>query len=314
MLISKDRFYVGLASLLVFPYIYVVTQVVFVWRVQSLTSDISNYVSNYDRYIRYLHARTETWLGKITNEVSFHILYYRSSEFFGDPLIALQVLSGICSAVIFFAVLPKNRSQVIFLFLLLHPRVLDLVSSQIRFALAISVFLLVLKYSQTRLRGFLVLPISTVHTFFLVASSLTVFFDFFFKSKGRFGLYVQTILIACVLVFGAEAFLYFIGDRRAEGVDVNKSFGIAYLLMTTLTFGVVLHANRDIIYDLFGFLMVVVFFASVFTSLVGGYAERYVASSFLFFLAYASRNNLIGSGLLALVFLLNFSFSLLYWL
>ncbi len=314
MRVSRNKFYVGLASLLVVPYVFTVTKVIFAWRAQNTSSDISNYVSGYDRYVKYIADRTETWLDYIVNEAVFHYLYYEMSEFFGDPFVALQVIAGVSSTIIFLALLPQNSSQIIYLVFLLHPRVLDLLSSQNRFALAIATFILVLKYSQSRFRGLFVSPLATIHTFFLAASAFVLFFDRYMVRRSLILAYIQIVAIAFVLVFGAEVILSFLGDRRAESLDVNKSFGLAYLAMTTLTYGAIVYTNRKIVMDLFGFLFVLTGTLAVFTALMGGYAERFVTASLLFFLAYSSKNRIRSSNLVLFVLLVNLTLSLFYWL
>lgn len=314
MFLKRIRLHNVFGAFLVIPYVFLVTQTVFLWKQENLKGDIANYISLYDRYARYIAYRTQNWLDYITNETVFHYLYYELSKFLDDPQAALQVLSGAASLMTFFALLPRRRANMIYMILLLHPRVLDLMSSQVRFALAISIFVLLIKFSSSRLRGIYSMPLATIHTFFMAASVFVIAFDKYLSRRSTFMAYAQAVGISIALVFGAEVVLSFLGDRRADWSDINKSFGAAYLAMTVLTYIPIVYTNRNIVFHVFGFLFVVTGISAVFTSLAGGYAERYVSSSIIFLLAYSSQASVKKPIIVFPILLVNLILSSYFWL
>ncbi|SFP43770.1 hypothetical protein [Qipengyuania nanhaisediminis] len=314
MLIRKSKIYASLATILVIPYVFIVTQVVFLRKIQSDRGDIAGYIANYDRYVEYISYTTRSWIDYITNETIFHYIYFELSQYLADPEFALQVLAGLSSAVLILAVFPRDKSNIVFLILLLHPRVLDLMSSQIRFAVAISMFIVVLMAIQNRMRGLFALPISTIHTFFLAAGLFTAFFDHYLYKRRIIHAYAIALSIALVLVFGAELFLSYIGDRRSELNDGAKSFGLAYLVMTLFTYLTIIHQNKKMVYNVFGFLCIVSGASAIFTAIIDGYAERYVSSFIVFFLAYASQVKIQNTIFVFPVVMLNLLLSLYFWI
>jgi hypothetical protein len=294
-------------------YAYFVANFVFFWRYASPSSDIHNYVAGSDRYINYLAYRTNSWIDYISNEISFHYIYMSISQAVNDPIFGLQLISVFSSVLIFYAVFPRRISVLPLFSLILHPRVLDLLASQQRFALAMALFIVIILFMRGSNRGLATIPVATFHTFFIVPAVLTFAFD---KLNERFDLktkYIALAMASVLFVFGQEAALGFIGDRRAETFD-GKSFGFYYLLMWILTYSAVIVSNRRVVDNVFGFLFVFTAMLSVLSASLGLYSERYVSASILFLLMFASSKKTINIKFISLVVLLNMLLSYYYWI
>lgn len=311
--IKISSIYALLGLALCVAYGYFLSGVVFFWRYANPSSDIHNYIAGSDRYRTYLIYRTNTWLDYFSNEISFHYVFMLISDQLKNPVFALQLISFFSAALIFYNLFPRLMSSLPLFIFIFHPRVLDLVSSQQRFAFTVALFIIVVRHSQGIKRGLLSIPLATLHTFFIVPAFLLLLFNNFQNYLNLKSKYISLFLFCFLLIHGQQFFLNYIGDRRADIVD-DQSFGLAYLFMWTLTYLTIVIFNKRIIENVFGFMFIFVSFLAVISSIHGLYSERYVSSSILFFLAYASTEKVKNTSVLSGIFFLNMSLSYYFWI
>jgi len=294
-------------------YAYFISQHVFFWRYAHDSSDIHNYIRNFDRLDTFLFYRLNSWVDFFSNEVAFHYLYQSMSHSLGDPLVALQVISAVSVALATYSIFPRVVSSFPVFIFVLHPRLLDLFSSQQRFALAISLFIFILVLNPKWFRMPLIASVAFIHSFFSIIFALTFAFSRLSEKSSTLSKYLLLAACAAFIVVAREFLLLSIGDRRADAHQ-GAAVGGLYLLMFIGTYFVVFLTNRRIVDEIFGFMFSFVAMLAMLSSIAGFYSERFFSASILLFLAFAARNRVNSLGLIVPVLVLNIILSYHFWI
>lgn len=311
--VNKKSAYALLGLFFALLYAYFISQHVFFWRYASDSSDIHNYVQNFDRLNTTLYYQLNSLLDFINREVLFHYIYQSLAYFIGDALVALQLISAVSIFLAAYSVFPRFSSSLPFLVFAFHPRLLDLFSSQQRFALAISIFVFLFTANLKLLRIPLLASLTSIHTFFVVYFSMSILFSLCLRKTSILTKYFTLLVLALVFVFARDIILLALGDRRAEAVG-DASVGFLYLTMFIGTYFAILINNKNIVDDLFGLLFVFTAMLAVFSAFAGLYSERFVSASIIFFLAFAADNKVQGSRTIAIILFINTLLSYYFWL
>jgi len=241
------------------------------------------------------------------------------------------------------------RSGILAVFFLVNPLVIDLAFSQLRFAFALSLFILAIDTRRFDVKWVLLIFSLFFHTAMALFVGVYLLCLCFIESKkirvlfrGSAGFFVLFVAFSVFFVVGPlrDIILNALGDRRA-GIDaesssvVYASFWFFYAFITlTLMRGKLIFEPSVLI----GVIFVLVF---LFVTLFGGYSLRYLSASipfvissmFMFFigggtgdkmhrvrcflgmsaLGIASKQCIL-SGLLILLFAINTSILWYYWL
>ena len=295
----------------------VIATIVFDLRLAEWSSDIHTYVANYDRYSTYLSRSITGPIDFVLGEVPFHVVYEEIARFLDDPYLALRIISFFSAATMFFLA-SGATSQTLFIafFILVHPRVLDMLASQQRIALALAIALIGVQASSRLLRWGLILGSATLHTYVFnlafVASGLWIR-DLFESPKWRLSVLIAIGGLSIMLFVVAQQYiLATLGDRRAGIGEVR--IGLYYMLMFAMTFSVIAFLDRKIWTELFGFLVIVSLLSAVVSVVLGLFWSRWIALA----LVFLAMSGFLPRGQALLVFGgvygMNLLLSYYYWL
>lgn len=297
---------------------YLVAGPVF-WKLEANEgSDIHAYVLLYRRYSALLEGNVQSLLGYVLMEVHFHYWFEQLSEFLGGPLDALQWLAFASAAVIVLACQNgKQKTLLLSLVILAHPRALALMAAQQRMAVSLAVFLVATNFRNPLLRyGLFALAIS-FHTYAIVLVGAYVLYDFVlnrrYSVKWNVVAVVITVGIVLVTVVLRDYALQQLGDRRAE-LSGSGGTGLLYTLMWVLT-GAAIHALAPrFLFTPFGAMFYMLLASGAVAAALNLYSERYFAIAVV--ALAAAQIDLKGhrlAGFMA-VYGLNLALSMYFWL
>lgn len=269
------------------------------------------------------------------------------SELTASPLLALKVISCV-AALVFIVALLRRRAEnwLLSLLILLHPRFLDLVSSQQRSALALALFISALD-AQTWVRRWALYALATsIHTVgaALVVSSVIYSMGdripaLLFRSSretspdrpcdhdsrlGNGGRWIseeglQTLivlggilLIASLLSFGLESLGSLVDDRRT--LAGYRSGGGMYMGMWLGTFVAFVLLRPDLMLDVSGYFFCTFMLAATLGWFSGAYTARYIAISIPFLALSTAQFSRRDWALFFPIITLNTGLSYWYWL
>ena len=225
------------------------------------TGDDENYIAYLD-YIDSLRSYNGL-INFIYGERLFYNFYFFLSLYFKDVIIALSIISGIGWYLIYQVSLRRNS----IFFLLLHPLVLDMYTSQFRSAFALTLLVLFLNHSL-----FLRL-IATCMSFMHLGVIPLALLATFFRKRLKYVLVILPILLVVVWV-------YFGANIEVRYAANNSGMLFVLLWIITLITYFILKANTS--YNLNEILFVITCFLFFFLTSVGFQASRYLAMGMVF--------------------------------
>lgn len=263
----------------------VIATMVFDIRLAEISSDIHAYVANYNRHSKYLSRSIMSPIDFVLREVPFHFVYEEIAAFLNDPYLALRIFSFFSAATILFVASGATAySLPLALFILVHPRVLDIFASQQRVALALAIAVIGVQVSTRIVRWGLILTASTFHTyifnFAFVVSGLWLRSSFKSTKWRLVILFVIGLLSIVFFVIAQQWILAVLGDRRASYGEIR--IGVYYVLMFAVTFSVIMFLDKKIWTELFGFLVIVSFVSAVVSVFLGLYWSRWIGLALIF--------------------------------
>ncbi|MYM82946.1 hypothetical protein GTP44_13385 [Duganella sp. FT50W] len=197
--------------------------------------DIPFYLVRIDGLLRgdeaYLSYTFAQW---VSSEPLWGKMLLLIGSTFDQPMTGLLIVSFCCIAV--FSTLTFSRFNIALgTFFLLNPLVVDLIMSQVRSALSVSILLIAFNTKRRVLVIALVGTAVLIHTIGFVLVTTYVFCHFAVRLEKKFGYRLAALatlayatLIAMALSIGRAAILEGSGDRRIEyGTDTNS---VAYLI------------------------------------------------------------------------------------
>ena len=298
--------------------------VVFDHRLASPATDLHSYIANAHRADWFPRSYFQNPVQFLSNEVHFHLWLSWLSRLLGGAEPALRVLTAVAT---FGVLLLLSRGaavrRVLVLLLLVHPRVLDLLTSQTRFALATMFFLIAIELRSPIFRYSVALIAVSFHFYFAIMFVLLVVSDLANRvSSLQPTLEARrlTSLLTAVVVasFGATAvwasgdLLGLIGDRRYGGGAT--SVGDMYFVASVgLLIGyLVWNARRVNRFPLLALLFVAASFTAA--HLVDTFSSRYLAFAMVL-AAYTMPTRFTDLGFVLLPpYLVFLGVSYYYWL
>ncbi len=297
-----------------------VSTIIFNFNNSIATSDINNYVNNFNLFSAVLSARIAGFFDLFRYEVFFYVFYEWLSELLGDPLEALRLLTLLASITMFMlaAKSPGYRlsvSTALFaLSLLGHPIILDMLSSQQRSALALGLIALALKSLQSRyLANTALLLISAIHLSSLV---ILVIYNLYFISN-RFEMVRRSYqLNVFIALFSSFLFVAF-KDIALSLLGVEKAGGAGGFLYSAMWAGLLalLVAFNGKRIDVFLFIAYSLLSLGVISFFFNDYSSRFFAQGLIFYgLSTVRPRNASHKAVLYSSYIFTLIISYLYWL
>jgi len=258
--------------------------------------DLLNYGRSFNDFSLYGWYYDFGGLSLIFSEPVWGLIVLVASVYLDDPELLYFCVSLISILVIATFVLVHSNSPALLIFLL-NPLIIDLVFSQIRSALALSLLLCAVMHSKGRLVGVILVTLAClIHTSMIVLIGIYVAAKLISRirmpsgSLIRFGMVLfVALVVALVLSFGREALLTGVEDRRA--IYLNSSSSIMYLGFWSCA-ALILLFSRLItgVYksSWMVFFVAIFFFTSFFMGLAGVNGTRFVSLSIPLFIVTIS--------------------------
>lgn len=218
----------------------------------------------------------------ILNEPLWGLLLVLIGNTFDDPATGLKIISFFCVSVYFLYIFSNVKHWYFFIFLF-NPLIIDLIMSQTRSALAVSICFCALMLRVNWLKVLLIILAICTHSVTLILLSVYFFSHKlskqFFFSHPKFNCFFAIflgLLIAIGLSYGREFIFGAIGDRRAEyDVDSNSLLYISYwmILAVSLQYSIWNLTPQSRWYSYF---TTIIFSLAFFMTIFGANAIRFV--------------------------------------
>jgi hypothetical protein len=180
--------------------------------------DIDNYVTNISLISSTLDSDSASFFAFLFSEPAWQIILVIIFLSNVEPYSALKLISTFCALCISIYVVRRTKNSVTLL-LLWNPLIIDLIISQIRSALALSICLIAIQCQEKNKRALLASIAALIHS----ATIVGIIFYFVAKvvenkqpSIKNTVAAMITLLVATALSIGRTDILTLLGDRRVE--------------------------------------------------------------------------------------------------
>lgn len=279
-------------------------------------SDIHNYTAFAFRFSNRLAGEQASLIEYLTSEVHFHFWFEQLTLYFSSEHVALQVISFTSTLIVLYYTLSRSIvGSLIGTLILTHPRVLDMLASQQRQAIALAAFVLAMNANSRIIKyGFMILSMS-FHTYSVVLVVSYLVFERLSQIDREKRRRALIIIFIAIVVLGSvvlqQAILNYIGDRRS-GLETDSS-GLAYIAMWLGTVFIIHKSKPDFLITSEGALFYMLQASQVAAALLGLFSSRYLAIA----LVLLAVSNFHPKGQNALLFVgvygLNLALSFYYW-
>ena len=255
------------------------------------------------------------WIFIALQEFLWDFIIRSFSWLSGSDNAALSMVTFFLSYVISRFVLIRSTSLITFI-LLLNPVLIELVSSQLRLALAFSLILIFYNRGGYLFRVGVLLMVMLIHTASILIIAVLWYAQFITRAfRGQSAAFFIVAIVVPVLIFagllgpGRELVLGAIGDRRAE--YVVDAVGVGFTSVWILYLTVALYHGKKSFES--SSTVVAFFFVLLFLLLnaMGAYGLRFLTVAYPHFIVSTNYFNGYYKILFLLVFL---NFQLLQWL
>jgi len=248
-------------------------------------TDVANYLARMQNLSQGSVFDLEFGVGFLFSEWLWKLLLYSVTIIFSDLEMGLLVLSFL-SLFLYLMFFTRHLSLLLVLFFTTNPMFIDLIMSQVRIALAFSVFLFCLDSKNGITKAFLIVTAFFIHSAVLLFLSIIIIIRLLrlLKLSKRSLLIMSVFLglfVSLFMEYGVVWFLSLVGDRRAEqgGFEGGSSIfyaAIWFFIATWLAIRAKAESEYETTIISFSIVMMAIFF---FNSVLNVYGQRFVSVS-----------------------------------
>lgn len=280
--------------------------------------DLDNYAGNFNNFNDSNTSKTL---------FIFYAFYFFLTTFTLDPILSLQIISSISIFIIIKSISSQIHPNKFYLFiLLLHPRFLDLIISQNRSALALSIFFLSFYILKNKFLKFAVyITSSFIHIsmllFILIYYIKNKFNKFSFSLSSKYSSNYKKIQINRIFFYALSStgviILYkFAAFLNIRGTSVKSSTSFTYSLMwimtSLVTFYILSKKYKPLLIE--DYILILLTLSAPILTIVGAEVLRMYAYAIPFAVVSISKLGKTNGKILLLTYLLNQSASTYFWL
>ena len=276
--------------------------------------DYAEYGINKLNYLSF-----DTFFSYITNEWLWHYIILNINTYM-PYIVFFNAISFLSLFSISFFLL--KRHSIYSLLLIINPLVIDLVMSQYRMSLAMSLILIAIHLNKLKkLKIFMIGVAALIHTsvilFIVTYLGVLIAQRFVNRSSKIYLLYLITMgmLISFILSGFVDVILESVGDRRSDYPLEKLSSSLTYLSFWVLNFiFIVLYYLKRPIKKMSDSISIVVLSNITFNLVFGGYSTRILATMFPVIMDTNLRLGTYYKFLLFMVYILYTYLQWVYWL